>query len=311
MKIKIIAFSLIVAVIALAYSVAPELIGRPPEKVFVPEHQETVSKLFPELNPMREEVEQATADQKLTKLIKLAEVIKAKIQATRNKELTFELITALSEITKLDPKNSFAFLELANISFESKVFTKAAQYYQSYLAENPDDYFNRGRYASSLIFLNQVDLALIELDNILLAKPDDFAALAYKAISLAQVGRVDEAKLIGELALKNAPDETGSDRLLRFLASLEKTANTPDTVYAFEQYLQTNQITATKYISYDLSVDTLKLYFENFPMDQMPLIAKEKFYTRIKESLDDLPNLKRIIFLDSKTKTQLAEVNLK
>ena len=130
MKIKVIAFSLILAVIALGYFIAPELIGRPPEKVFIPEHQSTVAELFPELNPLREAVEHAAPDQKLSKLIELAEILKAKTQATRNKELTFELITTLSDIIKLDPENSFAFLELANISFESKVFTKAAQYYQ-------------------------------------------------------------------------------------------------------------------------------------------------------------------------------------
>ena len=84
---------MIAAVITLGYFVSPELIGNPPEKVFIPEHQETVSKLFPELNPIREEVEQATSDQKLNKLIKLAEVIKAKIQATRNKAVSYTHLT--------------------------------------------------------------------------------------------------------------------------------------------------------------------------------------------------------------------------
>ena len=309
MKIKIISLSLIIAVIALAYLVAPELIGRPPEKVFIPEHQKVVSELFPELNPMREEVEQATPDQKLTKLVKFAEIIKAKIQATRNKELTFELISILNEITELDPKNSFALIELANLSFESKVFTKAAQYYQSYLVDNPEDYFNRGRYASSLIFLNQVDLALIELDNILLAKPDDFAALAYKAIALGQVGRVDEARVVGELALKHAPDETGSDRLLRFLASLDSAKG-----YAFEKYLKTNQITSSKYQSYEIDGKTLKLYFNSFPMDQMPEIAKQKFFTKIKlaieEEVESLPSLSFVSFFDLKSGKELESLRL-
>ncbi len=260
-----------------AYYLAPSFIGKPPTKEFVPQHSPEVNHNFPELKDLRGKVEASPED--VVVLEQLAEVLKGKVIATRDRNLIFELIDTLTKILKVDPKNKYALLELANVSFESKVFSKAGEYYQQYLNLVPDDLEVRSRYASCLIFLNQHEAGLKEIEIVLQKDANNFSALAYKAIALAQTDQKDEAKKVGELALKNAPDEEGRSRFMVFLNSLDR----PVSENALLDYLQNNEITSSKFQTIAKEGSKLIITFKDFPVEMMPEFAKQKFIGSLRE----------------------------
>lgn len=279
MKFKIVTIFFLIAAIVASVFFLNDLIGSAPSESLVKKEKDF--SLFPELKPYQAEIKTLTGTKRIEKLKEYAEILKAKVQATKHQELTYEYISALTEILKAEPKEAGALIELANISFESQVFSKAAKYYQEYLLEEPTDLVARTRYASALIFLEQFDLGLHELNQVLSVRPDNFSALAYKAIVQAQLGQTEEAKITGSLAIDNAPDAAGKERLTRFLASLDR-----ESLPAYEQYLRTNEITKDKFVESMVEDAVLKLFFRDFPVDQMPAVARSKFEAKLLEDLD-------------------------
>ncbi len=288
-----------------AYYLAPKFIGKPPTKEFVPKHSPEVNHNFPELTDLRGKVE--TNPEDVVVLEQLAQTLKGKVIATRDRNLVFELIDTLTKILKVDSKNKFALLELANVSFESKVFEKAADYYQQYLNLAPDDLEVRSRYASCMIFLDKHDLGLQELETVLQKDPNNFSALAYKAIAFAQTNKVAEAKEVGALALKNVPDEEGRERFMVFLNSLDR----PISDNALLDYLQTNEITASKFQTLKKDGTNLVITFKDFPMEMMPEFAKQKFIGSLREQtarVADYQDVETIEILDQATSKSMLKI---
>ena len=274
---------------------------------------------FPELNRLREAVEKD--DTNLQLLVELAENLKGKVIATRDKNLIFELIDILNKILIVDEKNSFALLELANITFESKVFSKASEYYQRYLEINPEDNVIRTRYASSLIFLQKIDAALAEVNHVLKSEPENFAALSYKAIAYAEQGDKEKALKIGESALVVAPTPEVKERFASYLETLVKKdlkmANDKlDNQSQLETYLTTNQVTAVKFVRLEAKGRELLIYLKDFPMAQMPEFAKQKFFSSLKANLEkDQANglyadITKLGFIDQASQTELDSLDI-
>ncbi|MEX0596479.1 MAG: hypothetical protein WD512_08245, partial [Candidatus Paceibacterota bacterium] len=272
-----------------------------------PQHSPEINHDFPELKDLRGKVDANTED--IIALENLAQVLKGKVIATRDRNLIFELIDTLVRILKVDPVNKYALIELANVSFESKAFPKAAEYYKKYLEIVPDDLEVRSRYASCLIFLDQHSTGLKELEIVLSKDPKNFSALAYKAIALSQTNQEAEAKKVGQLALNNAPDEEGRKRFMVFLDSLNGT--TTKTKNALLDYLENNEITASKFQNLKKEGTVLILTFKDFPVALMPEFAKQKFTQNLREQtarVAEFQDVKTLIVRDQDTGEDLLTI---
>ena len=77
----------------------------------------------------------------------------------------------------------------------------------------PEDIDMRARYASSLSFTGKFDDSLKELGRVLSVKPDHFQALAYSAVTYAEMGDKAKSKAVGTQALAAAPNAEAKERL--------------------------------------------------------------------------------------------------
>jgi tetratricopeptide (TPR) repeat protein/ribosomal protein L40E len=140
-----------------------------------------------------------------------------------------EQVDYLAGILRQNPNDITALIALADLSFNNKAFTKAAEYYSRYLQLVPADNSVRSRYGSSLTFLGAFDEAIFELNQILSEEPGHFQALAYLSIAYAQSGNRELALKAGQAALENAPDGEARERFVGFLESLLKAESGPQT----------------------------------------------------------------------------------
>lgn len=286
---------------------------------------------------MRKEVEAAPND--LSKLRIYAGMLGDKLRANRDapQELVFEEIDALSRILNAEPNDPGALVMMADVSFDQKAFTKAADFYQRYLKLEPEDLGARARYASTLTFLGNYQESITELNAVLKKDPKNFPAMAYLAITYAQSGDFPKAKELGNSALKVAPSEDARARFSAFVQSLDEGAeqaspargNTtqqqpsagsapgaePKTgIKGFVSAVRSNPVAGPKFDSYETGKNgTLKLLFRNFPMQGMPPFAKEKFFANLKKAAADagVSDVQQILFVDADTGAEMASLPLK
>ena len=249
---------------------------------------------------------------------------------TPPQQLLMEFIGALSELLKLDPNDKRAILSLANVSFEQKVFPKAVELYARYLELEPENLQVRTRYASALSFVGQYDQALLEIDKVLEQAPNDFHAQAYKAVTLAQKGERAQALQIGSKALKDAPSEEARTRLTKFLDNMKKDdtaqpeegageaqkpampeAEVSKEYAAVVNHVRNNPIAGPRFVQSSTGPQgTLTLYFQAFPMDQMPPVIRTKFLDGIKNAASG-SDLVRIVLTDNASAKEMAVIELK
>lgn len=224
-----------------------------------------------------------------------------------NQALVLELLDNLSRITAIDPNDSSSLLMLANLTFNQRVFDKSSEFYLRYLTQVPDDIQARASYSSALTFIGKFKEALEELDLILQKDPKLFQANAYKAITLAQMGKIEEAKKIGSAALLLAPNEESKEKFQKFIASLDQKENTK-----LIDFLKNHPIISTKILKLDDSdPKVLKLYLKQFPMSAMPAIAKEAFFGKIKVAkVNDIKSkITKLEFYDVESNSLMDTVN--
>ena len=230
-------------------------------------------------------------------------------------QLGLELVDLLSELTANDPKDSESALTMANISFTMRLFSKSIEFYEKYLKLNPDDFVSRSHYASSLTFLRRYKESVTELDKVLKTKPDFFQALAYKTITLAEMGNAEEAAKTGELAVKFAPNDEAKQRIQSFVSSLQKKNSTDNKNIAEKELLKTfftnHQIIGPKLTRFETDKRIIKLFLKDFPMDAMPPVAKEVLFKKIVALKAGWKDFDSVVFVDTTTSQVLAEVTLK
>jgi tetratricopeptide (TPR) repeat protein len=218
--------------------------------------------------------------------------------------LVLEIIDTLSKILVLDDKDGESLLMLANLTFNQKVFTKSSEYFQRYLTIHPDDLEARSSYASTLTFIGRPQDAIVELDKVLAQTPNAFQPLAFKAITLGQMDKLEEAKSIGTKALQYAPNDEARKRFQGFLDSLTGQRN-QNSEPAVVTYLKTHQIVGPKFVSFSTAGDTATVILKEFPMSAMPPFAREKFDQALTSKLTT-GSIKHVRLIDSATKEVLA-----
>lgn len=254
----------------------------------------------------------------------LAEALLFKLQSGDESKpppkLVLETIDVLREILTRDENDQFALRSMADISLNQQVFNKAVEYFERYLKLVPLDDVARARYASALSFTGKSDQALKELNSILKKDPKNFYASAYLAVTYAQIGDKAKALQSGQTALKNAPSEEARARFSSFLESLDEekaapvennprgnTGGAPSPgASVLREYLQGHQIAGPKFAGMKKEGATVVLSFNDFPMEKMPPVIREKFVTAVKEkALADDKNTTKIIFVDSVSGAEL------
>lgn len=234
-----------------------------------------------------------------------------------------QMVDALNNVLRLEPKNTDALLAMAQVAFEQQAFVKANDYYERYLEVNPLDLKIKAQYASSLAFTGNLEKSKELLKSILEIDPNNFQALAYLSITLAQGGELKESREFGDKALVQAPSQEAKERLQKFLSHLQtndvSTTTNPSinppsedsTGKVIDQIVgivKGNQIAGQKFVSHEVQGEsTLVIMMKDFPMAAMPPFAKEKFLSPIKALLGQ-GKLTTIKFIDLSSKEVLEEV---
>jgi len=175
----------------------------------------------------------------------------------------------------------------------------------------PNDDSVRARYAGSLNFIGKSKEAVVQLEPLHQKDPNNFQTLGYLAVSYAQSGNVVKAKEVGKLALAKAPDEAARARFSSFVEKLgEKPAETKATSTSVSQnksdstqvatvdlkildtYLKNHPIAGRMFLATEQKGDTIILKFNNFPMQAMPEMVRNKFVTNVMQQLPKDSNLK-------------------
>jgi predicted Zn-dependent protease len=135
-------------------------------------------------------------------------------------ENIMKAIAAYKKLTSLDPKDSAAFLSLANLSFSFGVIDKAVSYYNQYLELVPADHSVRSQYAHALLLSGDAANAVAELDRVVAAQPNQDEAWLYLAVAHTKLGNAKDAAAARKEALLRAPSDEERKQIESFLDGL-------------------------------------------------------------------------------------------
>lgn len=231
--------------------------------------------------------------------------------------MILDLVDALSAQLKLAPNDAEALLMMANLSFNRQVFDKSAEYFTRYLTIRNDDYEARASYASTLTFLRKYDAALKEIETVLKEHPNYFQAIAYKAITYAQMGKKVEAIELGQKALDLSPNDDARARFSSFLDALQQpetdvqTAPRPaSSSDAATDFVREHPIAGAKFVTGSLSPDgTVTIVLNDFPMEKMPPFVKDSFTQKLKAAASGDSRIKKILLRDQTTNQDLLTLH--
>ncbi len=228
--------------------------------------------------------------------------------------MILDLVDALGTLLKLEPQNGEALLMMANLSFNQKVFDKSSDYFARYLEVKGEDYEARASYASTLTFLGRHEEALKEIDKVLDTHPNYFQAIAYKAITFAQMGKKSEAVALGQKALSLSPNEEAKARFAGFIDSLQKSPEIEDAASVSGEdkattFVRSHPIAAPKFVNGTLSPDGIvTIVLKDFPMEHMPPSVKESFLAKLKAASSGDQRIKKVRLVDAGSGAELASV---
>ena len=313
---------LAVGLFLFAWYTQSALAGKKPKKEFsAAEHGAEQS--FPqdtELEEMRKLAKSNPSDIALQKSYAAMIIERIRQSEQTSPALAFEAIDVLRNILNIDEQNADALIAMADLSFDQQAFAKAVEFYKRYLDIETNDLNARSRYASSLTFLGQFEQALSELNFVLQKDPLNFHAKAYLAITYAQMGDFGQARSKGEEAMRLAPSEEAKARFSQFLETLDKEEpslpqGNKDIAYQpIIEHLKNNPIAGPKFKSYQIT-DTgdLVLLFQNFPMQNMPPVVREKFIKGIKDVAEGTQTEKpfKVIFREVSTSLDIDFIEVK
>ncbi|HMO01729.1 MAG TPA: hypothetical protein PKD37_02635 [Oligoflexia bacterium] len=256
-----------------------------------------------------------------------AEYLIAKINKnnqTTDQSVLVELIEILREILRLDPNDPDSLLAMAEISFETQIFSKAKEYYQKYLAIEPNNSDIKARYAASLGFLGEFERAISTLRELCEQAPNNFNARAFLVVALAQKGDREQALAEAQKALELAPND---ETRLKFSEFVEKIRNKKEVggtlsesketksseesskgIKSYQAWIESQPIAGNKFRGLKEEREKLYLLFENFPIELMPAEVKKKFLNNLKEQAVKAElKFEQYIIIDNNSGEKLAE----
>jgi Flp pilus assembly protein TadD len=230
---------------------------------------------------------------------------------------------AYAHVLKIDPENLDALRGIGNIDFDQRKFDQAIAAYEHYLSKKPDDPDVRTDLATMYLSTDNADQAVIQYKKVLAAHPQFFEAAFNLGVAYGQMNKPADARTAFDTALKLAPDADARSRVNQMIASLNSipagapasadnsVAPPPSSTApaapgqpavaantfqgAMEQMLRDLPIAGPKVQSLQWSSPTkTRVLMDNFPMDQMPPFAANKFMTDLKAGIDQVKSAHNI-----------------
>jgi cytochrome c-type biogenesis protein CcmH/NrfG len=226
---------------------------------------------------------------------------------------------AYAHVLKLDPENLDALRGVGNIDFDQRKFDQAIAAYEHYLAKKPDDPDVRTDLATMYLSTDNADQAVLQYKKVLATHPQFFEAAFNLGVAYGQINKPADARSAFDTALKIAPDGNARNRVNEMIASLNNAPASADATGmppapsnnptitasgklaantfqgAMEQMLRDLPIAGPKVQSLQWPSPTkTRVLMDNFPMDQMPPFAANKFMTDLKAGIDQVKSVHNI-----------------
>ncbi len=239
---------------------------------------------------------------------------------------------AYAHVLKLDPDNLSALRGMGNINYDRHRYDEATAAYEHYLKQKPDDPAVRTDLGTLYLYTGNPDQAIVQYNKALAIKPDFFEAYFNLGVAYIQMGQAAKAQEALKHALALAPDDRARKQVRDLLAeagapvstqNVEQSANAaPQTSTTSQAAEQPQEPTKTFAGAIEAMVRQLPIagsrvkavqwpsQFEanvllsDFPMDQMPPFAKEKFLADIKDGIEQA---KRSFSVTAPFKLNLAD----
>jgi len=273
----------------------------------------------PEIRALRSKA--ASAPNSIQDHLALAGALHEEAVTKHDNGLLMDAVQEYQKVLELNPTNSDALLGLATLCFEAGILDKALDYYRRYLATNPDDLKTKTDFGLALLQANMFDEAEKTLKEVIGKKPDLYQAHLALALVWKLQGKTDEAAKKAEESKKLAPTDEDRARIDQFLKAFSQTGPAPSAepqaqeakdispAMQVNEYFQNHPIIGPKLkgITWP-ELNVAKVTVENFPVEQMPPFAKEKFISSTQAKLQSFPDKTELKIVDFATGRELMSI---
>ncbi len=213
------------------------------------------------------------------------------------------------------PEDPRALLGLAHLSFESGVLDKAKQYYDRYLKVVPNDPKARTDLALIRLQMGEPAAARDDLAALAAENPKFFPAKLSLALAQKMSGDREGARKSAQEAFALAPDEAGKRVVEEFLTNVDKPESEPveaprpvSPAAGVDQFFRKHPILGPKIASIQWPrAEIVEVSLNEFPMDQMPQFARQKFLASLDAMLTSLRTPVKLRLIDSATQELILE----
>jgi cytochrome c-type biogenesis protein CcmH/NrfG len=198
---------------------------------------------------------------------------------------------AFTHVLERDKKNVEALRGLGSIRFERDEPEQAIALYERYLAIKPDDQTVRTALGAAYVSAGELDKAIGIFRDVIAKKADAWPAHFYLGVALDQQGDraagLASVRRARELTTDEPVRRQIDETLARMGAAPAAAALTPFQSDV-EKALRAHQILGPRIVRFDwTSPGAARVVVQNFPMSGMPDAVKEKFTTRLADTLRD------------------------
>ncbi len=198
---------------------------------------------------------------------------------------------SLERLVAIHPEHAYSLRLLGNIYFQLKDPEAAAKFYLRYLRLVPGDANALTDLGTQYLALGKVETAIESYNHALKLFPDLYHAQFNLSVAYTELG--DEAQAQAARDAANAIERRVGKVMAPIpeVARLPEGAAAPPTAGPFDglrAYFAGHPIIGPKMVDFTVQENRAELVLNNFPMEQMPPFAREKFDTNVKAQLASL-----------------------
>jgi tetratricopeptide (TPR) repeat protein len=221
---------------------------------------------------------------------------------------------AYGHVLKLDPENLDALRGIGDIDFDQQHYDEAAAAYEHYLKHRPHDPEVITDLGTMYLYTNNPDQAIVQYKKAIAIKPDMFQPYYNLGVAYGEQGDKGDCAIAFTKAIALAPDDdqrtqaktafskyTGmsADEAAKVAATLpgpkvasadaapDAKAHPSDFHSSFEEMIRNIPFAGPKVSAVNWPENQkATVMMDNFPMDQMPPFAKDKFLGDLKAGID-------------------------
>ncbi len=215
---------------------------------------------------------------------------------------------AYAHVLTIDPENLEALRGVGNLNYDTQKYDEAIAAYEHYLKHKPDDPDVQTDLGTMYLYTGNPDQAINRYKKALSIKPDFFDAYFNMGVAYGALNDTADARSALEHALKLAPDQETKSRVSGLLAKVEggsaqmasnggPPADTGPTQPAAAANTFQAQIESVvrglpfagpkvQSVRWD-SKNKATVLMNDFPMDEMPPFARNKFLNDLGSGIED------------------------